>query len=183
MLIDSSYFIRTIHVAQKNQAAVSENLESYIGAKVPYILKRFLGDRLFEDFKAGLDEQQPEDKWLRLKNLLVNEVSKESPLANYVFVTLLEDEVLFNSGIGVVLTLGENSTKASPVDKIVRAWNEMILMFDRIHHLIKEDLDSFYDDEGTYLYAHRSKLHIFDQCSCYCGCKPGFFNMRNTLGI
>lgn len=177
MLIDYTFFITSIFIAQKSQLEVRENIEMYIKQEEPLFLRKLLGKELANDFMQGISEPIPLQKWVDLKNILVDQNLKKSPIANYVYCSILTDEVTQNTGIGVVKTEGENSVKASPVKKIVDAWNNMVKMVCEIHKEIKET-NEFPE------YEHKDRNCICEDDSFYhCGCRKAVFSYRNTLGI
>lgn len=179
-LIDYTYFLRDLFIAQRSQQEVRDLIDSYISICQMELLVELLGNDLYEEFLTGLEQVPVDPKWVELKSLLVNETLKTSIIANYVFVRILEDEITQNTGIGVVKTEGENSRKASPVYKIVWAWNKMI---DAVCEFDKKIRESAFD------YSNYKFLKSGSPCPkqkyTVCGCKSvdSFFKYRNTVGL
>ena len=174
-LIDLTYFRRGINVAQLSQPEVREVVESYVDMYEPYLLSVFLGQSLHNDLLQGLQAPVVDQKWLDLKEWLANSTLKTSPIANYVFSYLVYDEVTENTGIGIVSPQGENSTKATPVYKSVKAWNDMRLMLEHVHNKIRANISKYPN------YKHKNFTSILGG-SCVCGGKE-LFPRRNTLGL
>lgn len=179
-LIDYTYFSRDLFIAQRSQQEVREVIDLYIESRQPELLIKLLGNDLYQEFITGLGQDPVEQKWVELKSLLINEDLKISMIANYVFVSILEDETTENTGIGVVKTEGENSSKASPVYKIVKSWNRMIDMICEFDKKIREsDFDyPNYKFMNSGSPCPNRKYHV-------CGCRSEHtsFKYRNTLGL
>lgn len=176
-LIDFTFFIRSISVAQVSLKDVRDNLELYIDLYGLEFLTILLGESLAAEFLQGLAEEEPLQKWVDLKNILVDEELKVSPIANYVFTHLLEDEITQNSGIGVVRTKGENSTEQNPTTKIIIAWNAMARMVCPMHRKIRA--------MGFPNYAHKNRETICKPLwsSCCLGSNQVLFPYRNRFGL
>lgn len=67
-LIDQSYFIGSLTIAQLGQPAVLENLGAFINHIEPEILQAALGYELWEDFVDGLSQPSIDQKWLDLRD-------------------------------------------------------------------------------------------------------------------
>lgn len=177
MLITYENFIRDIFIPQRSQLEVREEIELYIQTEEPAFLKKVLGEELFEAFMSGLEEDPIPAEWIDLRDILVDSVTKVSPVANYVYVKLLEDSVTKTTGIGELLPTGENGLKASPVQKIVQAWNKMVDMVCANHSKIRAL------DLPDYAYQDRESICSSDFWEV-CGCKKdAVFKYRNTLGL
>lgn len=179
-LIDYTYFSRDLFIAQRSQQEVRDVIDSYIAIGQLELLIELLGNSLYSELISGLSQEPVDPKWIELKSLLVNETLKTSIVANYVYVSILEDETTENTGIGVVQTEGENSRKASPVHKIVSAWNKMI---DDICEFDRQIRKSSFD-YSNYKFQ-KSGTPCPDRGYSVCGCKSrsSFFKYRNTLGL
>lgn len=174
-LIDLTYFRRGINVAQLSQPEVREVVESYVDMYEPYLLSVFLGQSLYDDLLQGLQATVVEQRWLDLKEWLANSTLKASPIANYVFSHLVYDEVTENTGIGIVSPQGENGTKATPVYKSVKAWNDMRIMLEFVHQKIRANISNYPN------YKHKTWYSILGRTHG-CGGKE-LFPRRNTLGL
>jgi hypothetical protein len=67
-LIDSSYFIGPLTVAQLGQPAVANNLQLFINRAEPQFLEAALGYDLWQDFLTGLAQPVIDPRWLALLN-------------------------------------------------------------------------------------------------------------------
>lgn len=79
MLIDESYFVGPLTIAQLGQKAVVDSLKDYINRWEPVIMEAALGYDFYQAFLDGLDvgsSATPEQRWLDLLNGVVfNNVS------------------------------------------------------------------------------------------------------------
>jgi hypothetical protein len=67
-LIDSSYFIGPLTVAQLGQQSVQNNLNLFIARAEPQFLEAALGYDLWQDFLTGLAQPVIDPRWLALLN-------------------------------------------------------------------------------------------------------------------
>lgn len=166
-LIDATYFYGEINVPNiDTPGAVLENLEDLIKKYEAKFLKTLLGKSVYELFIAEMakpDDEQ-EQIWKDLKSILVDEEIKLSPIANYVYRFYQYNQFTVSTGSGEKQAKNENSTRASVVPKVVRAWNEMSdWMMDNRGWFIE-----FYSDnefEGYYFSVlfHSSWEHEFSK--------------------
>lgn len=141
---DKTYFRGELTIANLSSLPVEESLGYFITKYETEFLNKVLGFAFAKLFIAGLtvvDPATPDQRWLDLKYGkdftyqtvegnwpgFVNS-AKVSPLANFIYYHFTRDQVTQTAGIGQVQTKGENSTSASSVTKLVRAYNEMVNM-------------------------------------------------------
>lgn len=128
-LIDESFFIGEIVVAQTDQVEVSENLQVFIKKYQREFLTLLLGQTVYDQFIAELIKPDADiaQKWKDLYNKLifVDGLYKGSPIANYVYYFYMRNNVTQTTGIGEGKGKAENATIGINNDKMVRAWNEM----------------------------------------------------------
>jgi hypothetical protein len=67
-LINSSYFIGPLTIAQLGQPAVENNLNLFINRAEPQLLEAALGYDLWQDFNTGLQQSVIDPKWLALRD-------------------------------------------------------------------------------------------------------------------
>lgn len=67
-LIDPSYFIGPLTIAQIGQGAVTNNLNLFINRAEPELLEAALGYDLWQDFMTGLQQPVIDPKWLALRD-------------------------------------------------------------------------------------------------------------------
>lgn len=135
-LIDASYFVGEINLVI-NQERLNHFIKNY---EMQYLIG-FLGYDLYKQFIEGLNVQpNAEAKWTKLKNgdeftdynsrlnkwLGFTNDFKKSPIANYVYYHYLRDGISQTTAVGEVQSNTQNSSVISPIDKMVRAYNEMV---------------------------------------------------------
>src|SRR5690606_33868577 len=145
MLIDPSYFHGEILIAQRSQLEVQEDINALIAKYEPKILRELLGSKLYKEFTDGLKGETIDPKWINLKDGvdgewmgLTDSKEKLSIIANYVYYHWMKKENIQTVGIGTVKPEADNASKASPVDKYVRAWNEMVDWICDLHDFIRD---------------------------------------------
>jgi hypothetical protein len=67
-LINSSYFVGPLTIAQLGQPAVADNLNLFINRAEPQILEAALGYDLWQDMMEGLQQPVIDQKWLNLRD-------------------------------------------------------------------------------------------------------------------
>lgn len=189
MLIDLTYFSGEILIAQRSQLEVQEDLSKLIAKYEKKVLTDLFGKDMYTAFIAGIEEPSPLPKWTNLKNGVAGEwmgltnADKLSLIANYVYFFYMRKENLQTVGIGTVETKADNAHKSSPVEKYVRAWNEMVDWICELHAYILANASEYPDYENI----NRSSL-----CKCstgyYSGCGCGreelpLFTKINSFGL
>ena len=184
MLIDPSYFHGEILIAQRGQLEVQEDIEGLIAKYEPKILRELLGKSLYKEFMEGLEDPFPDPKWINLRDGVDGEwmglanMDKLSLIANYVYYHWMRKENLQTVGIGTVKVEAENAVKASPVEKYVRAWNEMVDWICELHDYIRDHIDDYPDYAWKDYHSPCTKCH----CGC-CNRKKFPFTKINSLGL
>lgn len=143
-LIDRTYFIGEVNIPNTNQVAVQQNIDNLINKYEAELLTMLFGYKMYKDFQAGLlgdpipqiwkdlrdgAEYTADDqlyKWSGLAVAGAPAIAKRSLIANYVYYWFMRKEATQSSGVGEVATKTENSNRVSPIEKQVRAWNEMV---------------------------------------------------------
>ena len=139
MIIDQTYFVLELNIAQLSNLAVEENLDLFIARYERKFLNEVLGVELrtlVNEFVEGTNTDERIERlvdgysftdhgqtveWLGFRN-----EEKISPIANYIFFHFAENDRTGQTGIGERKSKGENSESASVDWRIVNAWNEMI---------------------------------------------------------
>ena len=67
-LIDTTYFVGDISLPVSTNSNISSNLTNSITRYEDEILKKLLGYELWRDFKAGIAEDEPDQKWIDLRD-------------------------------------------------------------------------------------------------------------------
>lgn len=136
MLIDKSYFTGEIvipnlescgaGISQSISNANSELLNKFIMKYEYLFLTKLLGGTLCGEFMRGVGAEDVEDRWIALKNMIVHDTAKVSPIANYVYYWYLRNEETKTTGIGEVVGQANNAVVIGSCTKLSRAWNEMV---------------------------------------------------------
>lgn len=161
LFTDSTYFIGELLIANVEKPAMQQLLGIVIGAREPEYLKKVMGYECYKAFEEGLSENEPEQRWLdvkegteyrdcsnRLKNWqgFVND-EKVSPIANYVYFWHQRNQITFSTSTGEKTTKGENSDNASSIAKLYRAWNTCSDLTYTLHALLQSK-----KEDGTAVY-------------------------------
>lgn len=143
-LIDSTYLWGELYVAQKSQQPVAENITMYINKYEVAFLTSLLGATLYEEMLVGLAVMPtPDAKWTTLRDKLLNNTTKVSPIANYVWYWIKRRAVSQATGMGEVKPEGENGVIVSPVMQMTRAWNEMVELNISFYEWFNTQLDVY----------------------------------------
>ena len=102
--------------------AIGGRIEWFIQRYEPEYLCKLLGEELYNDFLVNGKEAL----WVKFKRLLVDEASKVSPIANYVYFFMVRS----NQSMATVNGMKKDgeSNLVSPNEKMVCAWNDMVAM-------------------------------------------------------
>lgn len=164
-LIDHTYFIGEINLPNTTKADVQERLNFFINKYEEKLLIELLGYDLYKQYKTGLTAQEPESKWLDIRDGaeytnsagimfkwdgLRNEETKKSMIANYVYYWWMRNEVSQTSAVGEVITTTENAVRTSPSVKMSRAWNEMVESSWRLIRFLDAKTTVYYPNSYRY---------------------------------
>lgn len=174
------------HIAQLSQSPVSDSLERFIDKYEPKLLRRLLGVDMYNDLIAGIfvvppapidqkwidliegaDYGSPVSEWVGLKYLIVD----------YVYYYFQQDYNVHTIQVGVAKPKSENSVAASPVQKMVRAWNEFVDWTCDMHRFIKANADDYPN------YVHMDRESICRDYHCGCESKGALYRHRNSFGL
>lgn len=138
-LIDKTYFQKRITAIPNLKEEVLQDLNDHISLYEPDYLINVLGIDLKNDFESGLGEQTPDDKWIKLRDgsefeyeyvkykwIGFNNIIKESPISYYIMYWFVRNNNSLFTGIGVVTSNSENSTRIDPRRVLVDNWNNMV---------------------------------------------------------
>lgn len=142
-LINKSYFIGPLTIAQLGHNNVVNNLTTFIERFEAEVLQAAMGYDLYKAFIDGLDVGSDEEiaqKWLDLRdgkvfttqssikkqwNGIANASTKRSIIAPVIYTEILRDEAITKTGIGTAVAESENTVSISPDLKITTAWFKM----------------------------------------------------------
>lgn len=119
-LIDKTFFVGDLDVAQVSQANVEAELVAYITRLEPEYLNLLMGSALAAAFVAGIAGAP----YLELAPVV------KRGIACYVYFHYMRQKATVSTGTGEKVAKAANSIDATPYFKAARAWNEMV-MFNR----------------------------------------------------
>jgi hypothetical protein len=142
-LIDSTYFVGELSLpailedsGKTGSDAVMERiknrrLNAFIEKYERIFLELLFGENFTNEFYSGLsleDGDPNKKKWTVLKNRLCicGELSKESPIANYVYWFYLLNLRDNTTQTGTKKSKSTYADNVSDTRKLVRSWNEMV---------------------------------------------------------
>lgn len=170
MIIDQTYFILELNVAQTSNFVVSDKLDLFIGRYERFFLSEFFGvelKNLIIEFVGGTNVEERIERlvdgydlvkdgktyeWQGLRN-----TEKISPIANYVFARFAEDERSSQTGIGERKSKGENSNQYSADWRVMNAWNNMVDLLEPLKMILEDGDYPEYDTKAYY-----EKINRFD---------------------
>lgn len=183
-IIKPEIFVDDIFIPQLSQLPVEEAVQGFIDKYEPKVLRKLLGVKMYNDaltasavdpvaapwadFFDGADYDSGSKHFDGLKLLI----------ADYVYWFYMFDYNVQTVQVGVAKPKSENATPASPVHKMVSAWNEFVYLTCSMHDYLRANEEDFPD------YAHINRTSICSDCHCGCGCGHGpLFAYKNSLGI
>lgn len=182
-IIDASYFIGEINIAQVDTPAVNSKLTLFINKYVPLILDELLGYSVAKEFLAAVAAAPGvplATKWSDLLNGKIYEVGgveykwqgfanaeKMSLLANFVWYRYAVDQVNQTVGAGNVKPVFENAEAVSPAYKTESVWNEAIKWVEQLDYFTYNNRDTYYPDGASPLSCkgervYRRKINSFN---------------------
>lgn len=124
-LIDKTYFVGELDIANTNNANVEARLQWFIDKYEPEFLRLLLGADLYTSYVAGITVVDPDPvpaEWLALQNF---EGFKKA-IACYVYFHYMRDQFTQTVGLGEVKPTAENATRDDSSFKMARAINEVV---------------------------------------------------------
>lgn len=191
-LIDTTYFVNEIAVAQVDFPPVADSLTKFIDKYEPIYLSRILGLQLYNDFIAGLAVVTPDQKWLDLRdgkeftdscgNLrkwtgFVN-AQKVSPIAYYVYRQWLNNSAQNTTGSGQATVETENAVRVNIIPKVNEIWNQMV----DLNNVLAEFLIVNEADYGKWK-PYFDRLYIYDRDTIYFNGPNELFYYLNYLDL
>jgi hypothetical protein len=156
--IDASYFFGELNVAQKSDSSVSASLTAFIDEMEPMLLTDFFGYDLYKAYVAGIagstqiykdirdgkeytNRQGISTKWRGL--IFTTGSAKKSLIANYVYWHWMRNEASVTTGTGEKVPDAQNASNATPVSKMVRAWNQMVDWLWELSEFLLSNADTY----------------------------------------
>lgn len=141
-LIDATYFIGPITLANTDKDYVSDGLQVFINRYEQEFLNNYLGWEFAKLFTTGLTAPSPAQRWIDLRSGVdyafdsqnyrwdglirgTTAFTKYSPIAEYVYWQYTRNQAMPMTGVGTTTSQTENANRISPIDKQVFAWNSM----------------------------------------------------------
>lgn len=106
-------------------------------------------------------------------------LTKISPIANYVFYQFADNKTTDFTLIGEVVSTTDNNRKASPIDRMIDAWNRMVDMNTVLQKFLKAN-------KTVYPEWKEDTCGCDCDCSCDCDCYnkcKQLFEKKNSLGL
>lgn len=182
-IIGPSYFHGEIHISSTEDLAVAEDLQGLIDKYEPKILRELFGKTMYREFIDEIDGGSPAQKWTDLLEGVEDEWMgltndrELSLIANYVYYFWARKENTQTVGIGTVKVKAENAVKVAPVEKYVRAWNEMVDWICALHEYIMDHIADYPD------YAWKGYHSPCKKCHCGCCSRKFPFAKINSFGL
>ena len=152
MLIDVTYFqsgslyISGISLPEMSPTptniAVTGDIEGYIQEYETEYLIQALGYDIYKEFSEYLSSEKDEGRWEELKNRLVPDRTKVSPIANYVYYHYLRNHQSDATVSGVKKDSDEGDL-VSAERKMCDAWNRMVDMNKRLFSWIESHKEDY----------------------------------------
>lgn len=150
MFIDNAYFVGDISLPGSVLSGSLANIDNYIDKYEKEVLIDLLGYTLYKELAAQKTADSLDLKWTAFVNGAEYTVSyngadhtvkwngivnddKISFLAYYVYFHFLRDNVTSTTLIGEVLNKNENSTRITPADKMVYAYNRFVRLYGSVN--------------------------------------------------
>lgn len=178
-LIDSTYFHGSLVIPNSGLSgfagsAISERLNGFISVYEKHLLTALLGETLYFDLMEGLDADEPDDRWIDLKEQLVDEEARTSPIAAWVYYNFQRTMATISTGVGEMIPGVENGSHGDMNMKLAAAWNEcrdgvvkvigfLVDNYDVYEDwelLIKTGIDEF-DDLVITNYRSTKMIHLY----------------------
>lgn len=154
MFLDDSYFQGELAIPNLkiggNATGVASMIEATGEASFDWFVEKYerealgfiLGDKLRDEFLAGLEGENPE-KWEKLRDVIFvkGEYYSYSPVANYVYMMITRYGQTQPSMVGEVRKRTDNASVINCSAKLVKAWNDMGRMIGDIHLYIMNSSD------------------------------------------
>lgn len=157
-MLDETYFVGELSIAQLNDPSVLENFEVLNKKYQRKFLRSVFGIEMARLIEEDLDkeEEDQEERFQKIINGdffmdndnsiewigLVNE-EKLSPLANYVFYYIAQEGETYQAQFGESAGVSENSKRVSVDDRLVAVWNEMVEYLEPLYCYLEEYKDLY----------------------------------------
>lgn len=178
-LIDKTYFVGDINLPPQALDGDYATIDGYISKYEKEVLLKLLGYDLYKELKAEIDADSYSEKWDKFVNGaeykvddytvkwngLIND-EKVSLIAYYIYFNFVRDNISDTTIIGEVLSVGENSQRVTPADKMANAYNSFVDLYGRLsdgayHPSAYRFLTEHEDDYDLWLFTPVNKINTF----------------------
>ncbi|MDX1938455.1 MAG: hypothetical protein SFU21_15145, partial [Flavihumibacter sp.] len=138
-IIDNSYFIRNVYLANAQSSEVAPEIDLFIQKYEPELLKLMMGYGLYKEFIDSINSPAPAQKYIDLLfGVAYNDVNgkpqywmglananKLSVIANYVYYHYVRNNNTQTTAAGETISKSEAASRTNAGYKATWAWNEM----------------------------------------------------------
>lgn len=171
-LIDFTYFHGEVNISNTDRIDVQESLNWFIAKHEPEMLTQLMGYALYKAFTTSPSAERFTDilsgkeytgangdlqKWPGLLQD-ASTFYKRSPIAAYVYYFYQRDMATQTTGVGEAATKTENAVRVSPVNKMVKAWNEAARSAQELIAFLEANRDTY--PEFTGLQAQKASRYF-----------------------
>lgn len=202
MLIDSTYFVNKINLAQVGNSLGLADVNNFIAQYEEQYLRCVLGPELYAAFidevsGSGVTDDPRYVDLLRGADFMHNSRAyhwtgfvplppaiKVSPIANYVFYQYVENKITDFTLIGEVQSDTDNNRTVSPVDRLVDTWNRMVDMNLTLRNFLQANKTIYPEYKPIAIHDRYYDPFALDNCGCYdrSPCAE-LFKKKNSLGL
>ncbi len=149
MIIDDTYYVGELTIAQLSDEVVADNFNSMAKKLERKYFEKMFGLSIADDFLIGIEQNPIEQKWEDLLNGVSGKWRgfkndlKISPLANYVYFYYNFDLYSFSVGTGEVIPENENSRRYFNYSKLCKVWNDMVDMNYELSKFLNENYKTY----------------------------------------
>jgi len=136
MLIDNTYFqgsglFNVPNIDRENPVEEGNynQLTAFIKVYEPEICRRVIGKTLYDALITGLAAASPEQRWIDLRDKLIDSVNLKSPISNYVWFRMWQQGQRQSTTAGDVTLNSPGMTVDGNIQLSCLVWNEMAQMF------------------------------------------------------
>ena len=128
-LIDASYFIGDLQIANLSSQHVRARVDAFIEDNEAEFLSLLFGP-LYDDYVAGLNLED-NTIWTALHTS-----DLKIAFAAYVYFYWMRDKESITTSLGEAKPEAQNSTPTTSINKQVSAWNKMVKKVERIYNYL-----------------------------------------------
>lgn len=163
-LVSQADFIDQIAIPQDYWNANAATLTNLIAKGQQELLRKLLGNTLYEAFETGLAAGSPEQRWTDLRDgvsytvgsLRWQFVGVKSMVKDYVYYEYQRNAASFTTPAGEGKANMENATRILNSDKMARAYNEMCTWANDLWYMLFNKREE--DGTATYHEAVRGEI-------------------------